>query len=114
MSVPHYKSTLFSENGGREAIETIETIETIEAIEAIETIDTIETIKTIETIGTIETIETIGTIASIESYKLSTACWALSRHSSEQASEGIAHAPRGLSEQGVTIGPSGMHERLNC
>ena len=96
MSVPHYKSTVFSENGGREAIETIETIEAIETIE------------------TIEAIEAIETIASIESYKLSTACRALSRHSSEQASEGIAHAPRGLSEQRVTIGPSGMHERLNC
>lgn len=32
MSVPHYKSTLFSENGGREAIETIETIGTIASI----------------------------------------------------------------------------------
>jgi hypothetical protein len=32
----------------------------------------------------------------------------------EDASLGIIQSPRGLKEHGVTLGPSGRHERLNC
>lgn len=35
-------------------------------------------------------------------------------HISASASEGILQSPRGESETLPTLGPSGMHERLNC